>query len=369
MSGPKILIIDTYYNKMLKLLDDKNMSFSQIDWENIYDELLLGTGFSYNHYLNKLGVSTNLLVANNYKQYGSMLGKITHYNWSKAYYYGRIFNDSNFLFHISPLHQSMLNFIENTKPDVLFIQDINLIPNVLTSILKSRGIKLIGEIASPLPPRNFFHNFDLVISSLQNLVQEISKLNIRSTFHQLGFDARINDRLVKIPKDIDILFVGSYSSKHRNTIPLLAEFAKNFPSFRIYGNFPNSVLVKSNLLGNYCGEAWGRSMFEVLNRSKIVINRHSSISGPFANNMRMFEVTGVGSLLLTESKSNLSYYFTGDEVATYTNPTDAVEVSRRLLQDGDKLGEISHLGQLKTLRAHTYESLSPKIIKLIESIF
>ena len=110
-------------------------------------------------------------------------------------------------------------------------------------------------------------------------------------------------------------------------------------------------------------------MFDVLKRSKIVINRHSSISGPFANNMSMFEVTGVGSLLLPEAKSNLDYYFSPDEIATYMNPIDAVEISRKLLQNEAKIKKLSQFGQLKTLRVHTYEALTPRLIKLIESIF
>ena len=369
MTNYRVLIIDTYYNKMLKLLPDKNIGLTQNEWEDIYDDLMLGTGFSYNYYLKKLGTQSNLLVANNLNQFSQDLTRLKQSNWRKAYYYSRLFSNSNFLFRMSPLHQNMLNFIEEIRPHVLFVQDINLFPPIFSSLMKSRGIKLVGEIASPLPPSNFFSDFDLVLSSLDNIVRDISNLNVRSSFHPLGFDSRINDRLRGNSKEIDILFVGSYSPRHKNTIPLLVEFAKKFSSFRIYGNFPNSVLRKSNLIKNYHGEVWGKSMFEVLSNSKIVINRHSQVSGEYANNMRMFEVTGVGSLLLTEAKLNLDYYFSSPtEVATYTNPTEATNKSKQLLQDGHILREITKKGQIRTLNNHTYELLTPKLLKFVESV-
>jgi spore maturation protein CgeB len=42
-------------------------------------------------------------------------------------------------------------------------------------------------------------------------------------------------------------------------------------------------------------------MFKILARSKIVINRHGTIAGNYAVNMRMYEATGSGAMLVTEN--------------------------------------------------------------------
>ena len=56
------------------------------------------------------------------------------------------------------------------------------------------------------------------------------------------------------------------------------------------------------------GQAWGRQMYQVLLRSKIVLNHHGDIA-PYANNLRLFEATGMGALLLTDWKENLEEMF------------------------------------------------------------
>jgi spore maturation protein CgeB len=63
-------------------------------------------------------------------------------------------------------------------------------------------------------------------------------------------------------------------------------------------------------------------MFDVLASARIVINHYGDVP-PFANNIRLYEVTGVGSMLLTDDMVNLRGIFEpGDEVTTYASPTD-----------------------------------------------
>lgn len=147
---------------------------------------------------------------------------------------------------------------------------------------------------------------------------------------------------------------------------LLGEVKKEVPTLHIYGNMNEKELRKFNLLENYKGEAWGNQMFEILNRSKISLNRHGKIAGDFAVNMRMYESTGMGALLLTENKKYLSQNFDPQiEVATYENPWDAARKSLELLKDPERLISIARAGQLKTLSSHTY---SQRVKSMAESL-
>ena len=59
-------------------------------------------------------------------------------------------------------------------------------------------------------------------------------------------------------------------------------------------------------------------MYRVLAQSRIAVNRHGDFAGGYAANMRMFEATGVGALLMTESAANLPDFFEpGREVVAY----------------------------------------------------
>ena len=50
-------------------------------------------------------------------------------------------------------------------------------------------------------------------------------------------------------------------------------------------------------------------MFRILASSRIVLNRHITDARQYANNMRLYEATGVGSLLVTDAKENLADLF------------------------------------------------------------
>jgi spore maturation protein CgeB len=58
------------------------------------------------------------------------------------------------------------------------------------------------------------------------------------------------------------------------------------------------------------------------------------MAGNYAANMRMFETTGVSSLLLTDKKKNLNEYFdVGNEVFDYEDFEDAARKVKFLLQN------------------------------------
>src|SRR6185369_9585100 len=79
------------------------------------------------------------------------------------------------------------------------------------------------------------------------------------------------------------------------------------------------------------GQAFGRSMYEILGRSKVTLNVHAAWAGPDANNLRLFEATGMGAALVTEEAQNLSDLFEpGSEVATYRTVDEAIDVVRHL---------------------------------------
>jgi spore maturation protein CgeB len=72
--------------------------------------------------------------------------------------------------------------------------------------------------------------------------------------------------------------------------------------------------------------------------------------------MRLYEATGVGSLLLTNEGSNLTELFQpGSEVVTYADVDDLVEKARHYLAHEDERRTIAAAGQARTLRDHTYE--------------
>jgi spore maturation protein CgeB len=109
-------------------------------------------------------------------------------------------------------------------------------------------------------------------------------------------------------------------------------------------------------------------MFAVLGNSKIVVNRHGTVAGPYAVNMRMYETTGSGAALITETKSNLQDLFdVGTEVMAYNDIEEAIDIAVSLLADPNRLSALACAGQERTLRDHTYDRRAESLIEIFES--
>jgi SAM-dependent methyltransferase len=96
-------------------------------------------------------------------------------------------------------------------------------------------------------------------------------------------------------------------------------------------------------------------MFSTLRRSQITINHHIDVAQTYANNMRLFEATGCGALLVTDHKDNLNELFAiGEEVIAYRSLAECAELVRYYLSHPEEARRIADRGQARTFRDHTY---------------
>jgi spore maturation protein CgeB len=122
------------------------------------------------------------------------------------------------------------------------------------------------------------------------------------------------------------------------------------------------------LLSKTLPPLFGIDMYELLQKSKIVLNYHIGIAGNYAGNMRMFEVTGMGSCLLTDNKNNINDLFSpGKEVVVYDNYEDCIAKIKWLLENEVERQEIARAGREKTLKYHTVENRCGSIIEIIQN--
>ena len=129
----------------------------------------------------------------------------------------------------------------------------------------------------------------------------------------------------------------------------------------------NSLPRSSPIRRRHKGEVWGLNMYRALARSKITINRHINVAENNANNMRLFEATGVGSLLITDLKDNLSDLFDiGKEVLAYSSPEEAVELIRYYLDHPYEASTIARAGQIRTHSEHTYSHRMDELATILE---
>jgi spore maturation protein CgeB len=82
----------------------------------------------------------------------------------------------------------------------------------------------------------------------------------------------------------------------------------------------------------------------------------------------MFEATGVGALLMTESATNLPDFFEpGREVVPYDSVDDLVDKIRYFLAHEEERRRIAAEGQRRTLTEHTYGRRIRQLAGMLES--
>lgn len=111
---------------------------------------------------------------------------------------------------------------------------------------------------------------------------------------------------------------------------------------------------------------FGNPMFRALKEASINLNTHGDGQNT-ACNMRLFEVTGVGSCLLTDWKPDLKNLFEIDtEIVAYKTPAEAAEKAKYLLENPNEASKIALAGQKKTLNFHTFDARADELIDLMK---
>jgi len=245
-------------------------------------------------------------------------------------------------------------------PDVIYVLEYNPVGDACLARLKTHVPLLVGQIASNLPPHRTFDAYDLMVSSWPPIVDHFNRNGGRGVYQPLAFDQRVLARLGDTPPTIDVTFVGGFASCHGDRLEFLERLCP-VVDIEVYGYGADTLPANSPVLNRHRGLAWGNDMYRILQTSKITLNLHAQtdvrgcVSRRFANNMRLYEATGMGTCLLTEARDNLHELFKPEaEVLTYRDFDECVEKISVYLADEDRRRAVAQAGQQRTLREHTF---------------
>ena len=256
--------------------------------------------------------------------------------------------------------------LQTFKPDVLYCQDMSFFPPKVLAELKRHVKLIVGQIACPLPPDNFVKGYDLILTSFPHYVPRIIDKGVAAEYFRIGFDPRILDLLGTVEKSVDVSFVGGLSRHHGKTIPIFEYLVRNTP-IQFFGYGAQTLDHNSLIHSRHHGEVWGLNMYRALARSRITLNRHINVAENNANNMRLYEATGVGAMLLTDKKDNLGALFeVGKEVVAYSDEVEAAEMIAYYLSHPEAAKAIAQAGQQRTLREHTYFQRMEELIPILK---
>ena len=362
----RIAVVDTYYPVFLEQHYRARPELSGRAYDEQLGSLIdrcFGTADAYSRYLNELGHDAIDLVAN---------CEPLQLRWASEH--GRPGRLSR-LVRRGLLQRIALAQIAEHEADVVYAQDLNFFSRADLDRLRGEGRLVAGQIASPMPDPELLRGFQLLLTSFPHFVERFRELGVDSEYLPIAFYGEVLERLRREGVDPSpesgrphaIAFAGGLGADvHGPRVQLLERIAEQLP-FEGWG-YGWDGLPDGPLRHAYRGEAWGIDMYSVLAQSRIVVNVHSTAAEGFANNMRLFEATGAGALLLTEAAPNLADFFEpGREAATYDGPDELMEKLRHYLEHDDERVAIAAAGQRRTLRDHTYGNLMARLTEILEA--
>ncbi|MDD5434034.1 MAG: glycosyltransferase, partial [Nitrospira sp.] len=347
---PRCLFINTYYNGFLSSIYKKSQELLTATFNEQKARLqgqFFGDSDFYSEGLKKAGWEADDLIVN-----CTPLQEA----WAR---------EENFKGHSLNI---AVEQIRGSKPEVVYIQDLSLCTREFLSAIRPYTDLIVGQIASPVPPHADIHGFDIIFSSFPHFVERFRKEGITSYYLPLAFDPRVlqKEEVNESKRNYPVTFVGGISAVHSSGTRLLEELVKNTP-IEFWGYGAETLSVDSPIRQRHHGEVWGLEMFSILSQSQITVNRHIDVAENNANNMRLFEATGCGALLITDYKDNLSQLFDiGKEIVAYRSPEECAALIKYYLANPEEAGKIAEAGQRRTISEHTYDKRMEKIGEILK---
>jgi spore maturation protein CgeB len=372
----RIAVVDTYYPAFVDEHYRRHPELRQAGYEEQFASLMarcFGTSDAYSHHLSELGHKAAELAVNCFELQSAWARE--HGRKSLVRPAASLPTRVGIAARRRFLHEVVRAQIEELDPDVVYVQDLWFFRRDELDAFRARGRLVVGQIASTPPDTELLRGYDLITTSFPHFVDRFRDVGIDSEYFKIGFYERVLDRLRANGADpspaserpVSLSFIGGLNpAVHGRGTALLERLAGRVP-IDVWGYGADGLAQESPIRAHYRGEAWGLDMYEVLSRSRISLNRHIDVAEEYANNMRLFETTGVGTLLLTEAAPNLPDLFApGREVVTYEDEDDLVEKIEHYLEHDDERAEIAAAGQQRTLSEHTYGRRMTELAAILE---
>ena len=266
------------------------------------------------------------------------------------------------------INRNLMRLAREHKPDLIFvIKAKELTPDTL-EVLKTiaptanwypETVDHWNGIISAAPHYTYFFTFD------QLVIDMLAKEGIDNA-HYLPFcgDVLPSDTWPQDHTSLkhDVVFIGSYHSERSDRELILAK-VKDF-GLNIWGS---KAWQDTSLKSFYRGTISNDDMMEVYRTSKIVINHYITGLPGSGINLRPFEVTGCGALLINHDvRSDIFKHFKdGEEFIAFSGEDDIRAKVSYYMEHEEERRRVARNGFLRTQRDHTYDIRIAEVLKVM----
>lgn len=250
------------------------------------------------------------------------------------------------------------------KPDVVLLQDHFFFSGKDLRKLGKLSATVVLQCAVELPPDEHLRFFDALVTTNWRNARVAAGLGLPVHLTRHAFDLR-NLEFLADERDLDVTIAWTHASPNGYESELIRHLGQAGLNFKY---FSSGAVSDDDAPGAYGGPVWGIEYHRILARSKVVVNRHSNHASN-ANNLRMFEATGMGAALLTDDMPGVSDLFEiGNEVFTYSSPDELVGQIEFLLGHPASRVRSASQAQERTLTEHNYANRARELLSFLNGL-
>ncbi len=265
----------------------------------------------------------------------------------------------------------LLRQIDAFRPDVVHVSSMDLLAPALIREIRSRCRCVVGQIAARLATERALAGYDLIVSSLPNFVDRFRSAGAEAEWLPLAFEPSVLEAVGPRELKVPVTFVGSLFDVHRARARTIEAIGAR-KLIEVWTADQSMLRVSPGGRIRIHPAVWGIEMYRVLASSRLTVNVHGrteDVAPMDANNLRLYEATGMGALLVTDRMRNLGQLFeVGREVVDYADPNECAEVVAYYLEHPTEASTIAQAGQARTLRDHTWRDRMAREVEFVSQM-
>ena len=257
------------------------------------------------------------------------------------------------------LEQILFAQIEHHRTEVFYNLDPMRYDSAFVARLPGCVKKAICWRAAPSGNADL-SKYDLVVGNFPSILDDWRSKGCRAAYFFPAHDPAMDAYAAARTDDFDLIFVGGFSRHHLKRSEALRTVA-SIPGIRAQLYLEDSRLTRlANALPFMPGlrsfrhpdeirairadPLYGRDAYAAFAKSRIVFNGAVDMAGEDRGNMRCFEATGCGALLLTDVGRYPDGFVNGETMVTYSSTQEIPERVKTLIKDTSLSTSIAKAG-------------------------
>lgn len=216
--------------------------------------------------------------------------------------------------------------------------------------------------AAPSPGADF-SAYDRIVCNFPSIIESWRRLGWRAAYLTPAHDPEMEAFSRRETRSLDILFIGGYSRHHTRRAKVLEAVAQLASRYRVLYCLDESRVTRlaDSPLGLLPGlsryrrplairqvagaPVFGRDLYHLISRTKIVLNGAIDMAGEDRGNMRCFEALGCGALMVSDHGHYPDGFVDGETMLTYRGAEEAAARTAEILENWERGGKIAAEGQ------------------------